>query len=446
MKNRKKKINYITIYSMCALMVLLLVGIILYTIWSRIDRNPIDQPVASQPLSQDTKDDIRGQFLILRNDSVQEELYVYSYEDCEEYRYRYSISTEFLDQYGDHLSVSKFMTGRVVELFVDSGKRELEKVQLSDAVWELTDIVRYSVDENMQMLTIGSDRYSMKEAVFFSDDKKISLSDITEKDELMIIGKDKNVLSIVITTGHGILSVTNSSEEVDFSGGYIQIGQKMFAKINGDMEIEIQEGTYNVAAVSPDGYGDSTEITIQRGATVELDLATLQGEGPKKGYITFSINDDTAKVKVDNKEVDITKPVELTYGLHPFIVITDNYENYARYLFVNSEGAKVSIDMAAVAAPKPSTQPETTVTERETENTQGSETTQKPSESQSTQKPSHNKPSVPSTSELIEQEKDKNQGGGTSGSSTTQSSTSSQNAEETYVNGILSTLGNILGQ
>ena len=439
---KKKKMNYITIYIVCALMILLLFGVVVYAVMRGMDKNGKNKNTPSQPSTVWEAADKETEFLILRNDSIQEELYVYSYEDCEEYRYRYNLSTEFEDAYGNHASIGRFTTGRVVKLFLNSNNRELSKVQFSDDVWEYTDISRYSFDENMQMMIVGTERYSIKDAVFFSDENQITLQDITDKDKLMIIGKDKTIVSVVITTGHGILSVTNSSEEVDFDGGYIQVGDRLFAKINGDMEIEVPEGTYPVAAVSPDGYGDSVEITIKRGSTVELDLATLQGEGPKKGAITFIVDESTAKVRVDNREVDISSPVELTYGLHSFVIVSDTYENYARYLFVNSPKARVSVNLASVGVLKGQNQQNTTQTE-ETSTTESETTTQ------SSQKETQGGNSVPSTSELIEQEKNKlnpttGTANGTSGSS--QSSNSSNQAEEDYLKGILSTLGSILGQ
>ena len=119
---KKKKMNYITIYIVCALMILLLFGVVVYAVMRGMDKNGKNKNTPSQPSTVWEAADKETEFLILRNDSIQEELYVYSYEDCEEYRYRYNLSTEFEDAYGNHTSIGRFTTGRVVKLFLNANK------------------------------------------------------------------------------------------------------------------------------------------------------------------------------------------------------------------------------------------------------------------------------------------------------------------------------------
>lgn len=434
--------NYLIIYVVCVLMVLLLFGVILYAVFSKMDKSIVASTAKGTSETTIEAAELGNQFLILRNDSVKEELYVYSYEKREEYRYHYNLFTEYLDRYGNHLAISHFTTGRVVSLTMDEKTRELSKIQMSDQVWEFTDITKYTMDSEIGMLSIGKERYSIRNTVYFSDDKKITQEDLTDKDELMIIGKGKEVLSIVITTGHGVLSVKNSSDEVDFSGGYLQVGTKLFTKISGDMEIDIQEGTYLVSAVSPKGYGDVKEITIQRGSTTELDLAEFEGDGPRTGLITFAVDEPTAIVKVDNVEIDMEQGVELTYGVHSFVVVSDTYEPYARYLFVNSDKAKISIALSKVGVLKEQTATETEIKETDTStetSTEGSTETQSESTGTTTPKPTTPttpKPSTPSTSELMNPGSSQNANSGTS----------TGDREVDYYNGILSTLNTILGQ
>lgn len=156
-----------------------------------------------------------------------------------------------------------------------------------------------------------------------------------------MVGIDKKIYSISVTTGHGSLKLVNTSV---FDGSYIQVGSKVFAQITGEMTIEIPEGTYT-AAVANNGYGGSTEITITRGQETVLDLETLKGEGPKYGSILFAVNVEGAWLQVDGQLVDYSQPVELQYGVHTLTVTADGYDTYSKKLFVNSPEATIAIGM-----------------------------------------------------------------------------------------------------
>ena len=64
----------------------------------------------------------------------------------------------------------------------------------------------------------------------------LQLSDLTALDTLRVVGIDKKIYSISVTTGHGSLKLVNTSV---FDGSYIQVGSKVFAQITGEMTIEI---------------------------------------------------------------------------------------------------------------------------------------------------------------------------------------------------------------
>lgn len=174
-----------------------------------------------------------------------------------------------------------------------------------------------------------------------SDGSPLQLSDLTALDTLRVVGIDKKIYSISVTTGHGSLKLVNTGV---FDGSYIQVGSKVFAQITGEMTIEIPEGTYT-AAVANNGYGGSTEITITRGQETVLDLETLKGEGPKYGSILFAVNVEGAWLQVDGQLVDYSQPVELQYGVHTLTVTADGYDTYSKKLFVNSPEATIAIGM-----------------------------------------------------------------------------------------------------
>lgn len=412
----RKNTSYIIIYITIILMIMLLAGVLLYVIFSATGKKPERKPStgsASEETIVEQGQQATPLYLVLDNDSVSGELYVYSYEDGKEYYYSYGLATEFYNQYGSHIAPSQIYAGRIVALSQRENAKELKEVFIPKELFELSDISNYSMDLAMGIVTVGENRYSMDRTRFFSEKEEIQATSISGKEKMLFIGNGKQILSAVVKSGMGKLSVHNSKDEIDFKGGYLQIGSKIFAKITGDMELEIPEGTYQITAVSPKGYGDSTEMTIERGQTRVLDLATLEGEGPQKGRVTFLIDDPGAVLKIDKEIVDSLEDIELVYGIHSFVITTEDYEDYSKYLFVHSEKATVHINLSEVGILKEQQQEETVYTETESETETGTESeTETEEESQTSKKETQSTdvPKVPTASELIEQEKDKIKG------------------------------------
>lgn len=282
-------------------------------------------------------------FLITENDMQGECIILEQIASGKQYMYYYSITTLFLDKYGNRAAASEFEPGRVITV----GKKDIEgrlmQAQLSDAVWEYPDITRYSVDEERGVFTIADTNYSYDDDVFVhSDGSRLSLSDLTSLDTLYVVGIGKKILSISVTTGHGELQLANT--EI-FEGSFIQIGSRIFSEITSDMKMELPEGTY-VVAVANNGYGGSTEIEIKRGKETILDLDTLKGEGPKMGNILFAVDVAGAVLQIDGEVVDYSQAVPLRYGVHTLTVMADSYDTYSKKLFVNSEKATIVIGLS----------------------------------------------------------------------------------------------------
>lgn len=311
-------------------------------------------------------------FLIVENDTMEEGLMLYSYATGLEHYYEYSFSTQFKDKYGNFSPASEFTPGRVVTIGKQDKDGYLTQVQLASEVWEYEDVHRFSVDEEQGILNIAGTKYSIRDKVYvFSNGERISFMDISEEDILTVIGKERKILSVVVTTGHGTLSLINTTL---FEGSYLQLNRDIFILISDSMEIEVPEGTYTLK-VANDGWGGTTEIEVVRGETTEVDLDTLKGEGKKRGIVHFEIDVEDVAVYIDSEKVDHTQSVELTYGTHVLQIEASGYDTWKKYLFVNSQEATISIELSEDEEAE-TTETETTETEAsdtesaETENTE----------------------------------------------------------------------------
>ena len=176
----------------------------------------------------------------------------------------------------------------------------------------------------------------------FSQDASISLDMIGTDDTLQVIGKDKEVWSVIVTTGHGYIQLQNSSIFVD---SMICIGNRIFTKITGDMLLEVPEGTYAIT-VANKGYGGTGTYTVARGETTLVDLDQLKGSGPKVCQLTVTSEVAGASVYIDGQQITVGQAVPVTYGSHTLKVVAEGYDDWQKTLIVNSESATISLDLA----------------------------------------------------------------------------------------------------
>jgi hypothetical protein len=302
------------------------------------------EPTEKQANTQDVSEGLSSdQFMIISNDMNSECLILEQLTSGKQYMYAYSLTTDFLDKYGNRCSISVFDPGRVITIGDRDAQGRVGTVRLSDQVWEYPDVSNYEVDESRGVFKIADESYSVGKDVFVSSDgETLKLSDLTDLDTLRVIGYDKNILSISVTSGHGELQLINTDV---FDGSYIQIGNKIFEKISPYLTIEIPEGTYTVT-VANKGYGGSTDVTVERGKKDTLDLDSIKGDGPKTGQILFAVDVTDAIILVDGDDIDYSEPVELTYGVHSLVVSAAGYETYSKKLVVNSSEATIVISMS----------------------------------------------------------------------------------------------------
>ena len=268
--------------------------------------------------------------------SANETIRVYNYSTGVQYQYYYGLATGFFDKYGNHMSVSDIHQGDVVDISGADSDGKAKRIQKSDKVWTNDAVTNFSVDKNKSVLEIGNSSYRLGErTMIFSGSDVIDTDSLTAQDKLAVVGIDKDIVSISVTTGHGTLQLSNTSL---FEGSFLQLGDRIFAEITKDMSLDVPEGSYTLA-VANNGWGGSTDIEIKRGETTKVNLNDLKGEGPKKSSILFEVDVQGAKIYVDGSEIDYTSPVEITYGKHTLKVTADGYDT----LYVNSKEATIQI-------------------------------------------------------------------------------------------------------
>ena len=228
----------------------------------------------SQPKAEEEDEETESkEYIIQQMNMIDETITLYDIDSGRQVRYGYTLSTRFLDKYGDRCSSVHFTPGQVVELGELTAASMLSSVQLSDQVWTYSDVRRYEVDTTQGIFTIGQSKYRIREdTMVFSGDAQMSFDVVGADDVLQVIGKEKEILSVMVTTGHGYIQLVNSSTFVD---SMICIGNRIFTTVTGDMLIEVPEGTYDIT-VANQGYGGTGQYTVLRGETTTVDLDQIK--------------------------------------------------------------------------------------------------------------------------------------------------------------------------
>lgn len=303
-------------------------------------------PVASGNASGDATNvtGLDKVYIIEENDKKNDKLTVMNVVSYQEFRYPYTVLTEFLDKYGDTASIDDFQPGMAITF--DAGGRygTLTTVQKSDALWERDDVTDYSFDESEELMKIGGTGYHLPSTALFLDGNTITDIDNIEAgaDTLRVVGNDNEIVAVAVAKGHGYLTLTDTKL---FDGSLIEIGTTDIEEVSDGKSIALPVGTYNVT-IANNGWGGTKKVKIKKNVDSYLSLDSMKGSGPKKCKLTFEIGVKGAKIYLDGKEVKKNKEMSVAYGDHSLTVVADGYDTWSRTLVVNSKNATIALDIS----------------------------------------------------------------------------------------------------
>lgn len=266
-----------------------------------------------------------------------------------QYTLYYDGTTYVQDKYSGPMAISQIKAGDVVDVNFLKGKRRLASIQLSPGAWVYDSIGNYNLGGINKTASIGSATYSLPDdVVVLSNGKRAEVMDIVAQDVISVRGIDHKIYSINVEKGHGYLRLKNDQALI---GGWIEVGNAVIKEIAEDMLLVVPEGSYQVV-LSNNGASCIKDVIIERDKEVVLDVGDLEIVQDKTGMILLSVTPDSAKVKIDGKEVDISQAIELPYGIHQVRLEASGYDSLTKYIQVGSEYAKISFTLEETKKPK----------------------------------------------------------------------------------------------
>lgn len=258
------------------------------------------------------------------------------------YTLSYDGTTVIQDKYGGSMAMTQMQEGNIVDVSFLRSKKKLSQMKLSENAWVFEEVQKYNFDVLSKSAEIGGGVYGIRNnLVVASEGKEAQLEDIIRGDIVSISGVGNSVYSVVVDKGHGYLRLSNDEY---LKGGWIEVGQTVIQQITEDMLLAVPEGTYDVH-LTASGIDETRKVTIYRNQEVTLDVSDVKIEAPKTGKVIFAVMPADTAIYIDGDEVDITKPVEMEYGVHQMIAKAEGYDTITQYIKVGQELASISVTL-----------------------------------------------------------------------------------------------------
>ncbi|MCR4922582.1 MAG: PEGA domain-containing protein [Lachnospiraceae bacterium] len=263
-------------------------------------------------------------------------------ESGRDHIFSYVGASTFYNKYGDSIVPKELECGQIVDIDHTSDGDLIKSLRISDKMWEMTDVVKYSLDEKKKIIELAGTSYKYSDNLeIFSNGKKAEWMDITNLDTLTVRGIEKKVLSIVIKRGHGYIRLKNDSY---FVGGYIEVGKDVITEVTEDMLLPVPEGEFEVRLTNK-GYLAKKEVNILRDKETVIDLKEVPIEEVALGHVEFHLSPVYAQLYIDNEIYDYDERIPLEYGVHSIRVEAAGYETVNTNIKVGSEYANVEISL-----------------------------------------------------------------------------------------------------
>lgn len=256
------------------------------------------------------------------------------------------------DRYERPISTALLKPGDVVDATFLRQSKHLNSLIVSDAAWVRENVTDFSFDAEHEIFNMEGQNYHLPGTALLlsSADKtgrRILMEEILRDDVLKVAGIDKEIYSIVVTSGHGYLRLSSSMVgDRDITGAWLNLENKAIRRVTDKTILSVPEGSYKMQVIGA-GANDERQITIVRGGETVIDSSTIHMEEPDMTPVTFEIEPEDAEVtmRIDGETVAYKLPIYLSQGVHDLRVKSEEYLDITRKLNVGKKPATVRLEL-----------------------------------------------------------------------------------------------------
>ena len=271
----------------------------------------------------------------------------------------YNAVSEIIDKYGVQITGDELKNGQIMAVTYNTENSKVVSMNIPKEVWEYQEVDKFSFDGEEKSLSLAGRKYQYTDWTYFSSlDCKIQMMELDDSDIITARGIGTKVYSVTRTQGHGYIRLVNYSY---FTGGTVNVGNKVILPVTENMLIVAGEGSYRVT-LSKGSTKAVKNAVVKDGAETKLDFSEYKTEVKNAGSVTFNIEPYGADLYINGSAVDYSSPVALNYGEYNIKVEMTGYTTYTGVLDVERAGDTVYINLieenasvgSQAAAPKPS--------------------------------------------------------------------------------------------
>ncbi len=293
--------------------------------------------------------------VVLEIDTEIKMITVYDVEKEEEQRLVYTGATTFFDGHGIQLTAAQLVKGGLYQFMINTKEEWISTAKEAvdrrekpedNGVWEKTGVDYFTILDGK--ITFRDQNYHYNDGLcVMNNGKMVQISDLKSGVDIITVrGRGQVVYEIVVTKGHGYISLKNHE---DFVGGMIAIGSTRVDTVTEEATYLVREGTYEVT-VEYGEYEGTEKITVARDTTAEFDVFEY-GSGPiKKGWLTINIDPLGANLYVDGEKTYYTDGLELDYGVYQFEFTEGGYISYKATVQIDQPRQSLSVFLIEQAA------------------------------------------------------------------------------------------------
>jgi hypothetical protein len=250
------------------------------------------------------------------------------------------------DVRGTALSAALLEVGQIVDVKFLKSSKHITSLNVSSEAWTVEDTREHELVRGNGTAKVKGELYKIDPKTLVMADGNIALAeDVLSTDKVTVSGIGKDIYSVVVTSGHGYVSLSSDTvEDHSLVGSWIELDNEVIYKISPNMLLSAPEGDYTLQILG-NGASYTSEVNVSRNQETVVDTSNVNITKPKEGLVTFEIIPDTAEVFVDGEKVLTGVPQSIKYGYHNLKIIADGYKTQDKYLKIGTAKSVISIEM-----------------------------------------------------------------------------------------------------
>ena len=279
-------------------------------------------------------------------DTINKKIRFRNHKTGKTYTLSYDNTSMIYDVRGTALSAALLEIGQIVDVKFLKSSKHITSLNVSSEAWTVEDTREHELVRGDGTAKVKGELYKIDPKTLVMADGTVALAeDVLSTDKVTVSGIGKDIYSVVVTSGHGYVSLSSDTvEDHSLVGSWIELDNEVIYKISPNMLLSAPEGDYTLQILG-NGASYTQEVNVARNQETVVDTSNVNITKPKEGLVTFEIIPDTAEVFVDGEKVLTGVPQTVKYGYHNLKLIAEGYKTQDKYLKIGTPKSVISIEM-----------------------------------------------------------------------------------------------------